>query len=58
MKMIIKRYNKKKHNSEDVKRIYGNNIVVTEFVSNEDPFAGFNKDMREEVWNGERDYDY
>lgn len=40
------------------KRIQGNNIVLTELISLEDPFAKLNKDMREEVWYWDSHYDY
>jgi hypothetical protein len=47
--------NKKKSIS---KRIQGNNIVLTELISLEDPFAKLDKDMREEVWYWDSHYDY
>ena len=58
LKNIKKHYNQKKHIRKTLKKIHGNNIVLTEFVSDEDPYAGFYKDMREEIWNCDSNYEY
>jgi hypothetical protein len=41
-----------------LKKIHGNNIVFTEIISNQDPFADLHKSMREEVWYWDSSYDY
>lgn len=54
-------YNKLKNirnNNKFLKKVYGNNIVLTEIVSNEDPYAELYKSMREEVWYHDSNYDY
>jgi hypothetical protein len=54
-----KNYNKINNNKKTIsKRIQGNNIVLTELISLEDPFAKLDKDMREEVWYWDSNYDY
>ena len=54
-----KNYNKINNNKKTIsKRIQGNNIVLTELISFEDPYAKLDKDMREEVWYWDSNYDY
>ncbi len=53
-----KYYDKNKKDNKISKRIHGNNIVLTELISSEDPFAKLNNDMREEVWYWDSGYDY
>jgi len=57
--IIDKNYDIINNNKTSIsKRIQGNNIVLTELISLEDPFAKLDKDMREEVWYWDSHYDY
>lgn len=59
-KLLEKYYNttENKYYNKLLKKIHGNNIVLTELVSNEDPFSKLNNDMREEIWYWDSGYDY
>ena len=58
MTILTEKYYNKTENKKLSKRIHGNNIVLTELISNEDPFAKLDNDMREEVWYWDSGYDY
>lgn len=58
MTILTEKYYNKIENKKLSKRIHGNNIVLTELISNEDPFAKLDNDMREEVWYWDSGYDY
>lgn len=49
---------KNEQETKFLKRIQGNNIVLTEVISNQDPFADLHKSMREEAWYWDSNYDY
>lgn len=48
----------KKNQSKLCKRIQGNNIILTEAISDENPYEKLKESMREEVWNWDSSYDY
>ena len=41
-----------------LKKIMGNNIVVAESISNEDPFDSLKQSMREDSWYWDYNHDY
>lgn len=47
-----------KNTTKLLKKIQGNNIISTEIISDQDPFADFHKSMQEEAWYWDSNYDY
>jgi len=62
MTILINKNDKIEENNQKeplkLKRILGNNILLTEIISEEDPYESLKKHMREESWYWDYNYDY
>lgn len=47
-----------KNETKFLKRIQGNNIILTEIVSDQDPYAEFKDSMQEEIYYWDSNYNY